>query len=291
MSKYNLSDLLNEVQGGKIGTLNISAKELVDKMEDVEAKGIDVDRYDGLSADGKTHLEFHVHPEGRDEPDASFSVYDYKFGEDPTDEDNFMNEYPFSVGGKGGYALKMAKELVGAEAYRMEEEKKELPKEFADAEKAAAEKDAKKATGAMKEANEDYDLLKIKKDIRFQLDTYEKGIIDGDDLAQAVEEIVFDLKAPGVNTDDDFEREQRMQMGMREEDSVDEAIFGPVKFLKSKGIDDDVIKDFMKMHSKDIVGASEDEIMDEFEQFRSVNYDYVDENLKDHFGRFMKDYQ
>jgi len=218
MSKYNLSDLLNEVQGGKIGTLNISAKELVDKMEDVEAKGIDVDRYDGLSADGKTHLEFHVHPEGRDEPDASFSVYDYKFGEDPTDEDNFMNEYPFSVGGKGGYALKMAKELVGAEAYRMEEEKKELPKEFADAEKAAAEKDAKKATGAMKEANEDYDLLKIKKDIRFQLDTYEKGIIDGDDLAQAVEEIVFDLKAPGVNTDDDFEREQRMQMGMREED-------------------------------------------------------------------------
>jgi len=60
-------------------------------------------------------LEFHVHPEGRDEPDASFSVYDYKFGLDPTDEDNFMTEYPFSVGGKGGYALKMAQELVGAE--------------------------------------------------------------------------------------------------------------------------------------------------------------------------------
>jgi hypothetical protein len=79
--------------------------------------------------------------------------------------------------------------------------------------------------------------------------------------------------------------------GIAEEDSVDEAIFGPVKFLKSKGIDDDVIKDFMKMHSKDIVGASEDEIMDEFEQFRSVNYDYVDEDLKEHFGRFMKDYQ
>ena len=275
MSKYNLSDLLNEVQGGKIGTLNISAKELVSKMEDVEAKGIDVDRYDGLSADGKTHLEFHVHPEGRDEPDASFSVYDYKFGLDPTDEDNFMTEYPFSVGGRGGYALKMAQELVGAEADRMEEEKKELPKEFADAEKAAAEKDAKKATGAMKEANEDYDLLKIKMEIRNQLDSFDKGIIDGDDLANAMEEIVFGRRAPGV----------------REEESVNEAVFGPVEFLKSKGIDDDVIKDFMKMHSKDIVGASEDEIMDEFEQFRSVNYDYVDENLKEHFGRFLKDYQ
>lgn len=292
MSKYNLSDLLNEVQGGKIATLNISAKELIDKMEDVEAKGIDIDRYDGLSADGKTHLEFHVHPEGRDEPDASFSVYDYKFGLDPTDEDNFMTEYPFSVGGKGGYALKMAQELVGAEAYRMEEEKKELPKSIADKEKAEIEKDAKKATGAMKEANEDYDLLKIKKEIRFHLDTYEKGIIDGDDLAQAVEEVVFgEIKAPGTNTDADFEREQRAQLGMREEESVDEAVFGPVKFLKSKGIDDDVIKDFMKMHAKDIVGASEDEIMDEFKQFRSANYDYVDEDLKEHFGRFLKDYQ
>ena len=94
-------------------------------------------------------------------------------------------------------------------------------------------------------------------------------------------------KKAGVNTDDDFEREQRMQMSMREEESVDEAMFGPVKFLKSKGIDDDVIKDFMKVHAKDIVGASEDEIMDEFENFRSVNYDYIDEDLKEQFKRFM----
>jgi len=85
--------------------------------------------------------------------------------------------------------------------------------------------------------------------------------------------------------------DQQESTAIDEEDSVDEAIFGPVKFLKSKGIDGDVIKDFMKMHSKDIVGASEDEIMDEFEQFRSVNYDYADEKLKEHFGRFMKDYQ
>jgi hypothetical protein len=294
MSKYNLTDLLNEVQGGKIGTLNVSAKELIDKMDAVESSGIDVDRYDGLSADGKTHLEFHVHPEGRDEPDASFSVYDYKFGLDPTDEDNFMTEYPFSVGGRGGYALKMAQELVGAEAYRMEEEKKELPKSIADKEKAEIEKDAKKAKGMMKEANEDYDLLKIKMEIRNQLDSFDKGIIDGDDLANAIEEIVFGRRAPGVNTDDDFEREQRMQMDMREEDAIEEggaAMLGPFEFLKSKGIDEEMILAFLKVHAKDIVGASKDEIMDEFENFRSVNYDYVDENLKEHFGRFMKDYQ
>jgi len=123
MSKYNLTNLLKEYVGGsKIGVLNISAKELVNKMEDVESKGIDVDRYDGLSADGKTYLEFHVHPEGRDEPDASFSVYDYKFGLDPSDEDNFMTEYPFSVGGKGGTALRNAQELVGQELVGIKEE-------------------------------------------------------------------------------------------------------------------------------------------------------------------------
>jgi len=98
-------------------------------------------------------------------------------------------------------------------------------------------------------------------------------------------------KLAGVNTDDDFEREQRIQMDMREEDeSVTEygsTMFGPFEFLKSKGIDEDIILAFLKVHAKDIIGASEDEIMDEFEQFRSVNYDYIDEDLKEQFKRFM----
>ena len=202
-------------------------------------------------------------------------------------------------------------------ASKMEEEKKELPKSIADKEKAEIEKDAKKASGMMKE--DDIEEVTSREGARIEslLDQPMK-----DKFLEAFEELYFDLveedpfmaedvvdhlgiemikhldaiqargeELAGVNTDADFEREQRMQMGMREEDSVDEAVFGPAKFLKSKGIDDDVIKDFMKMHSKDIVGASEDEIMDEFEQFRSVNYDYVDEDLKEHFGRFMKNYQ
>ena len=74
-----------------------------------------------------------------------------------------------------------------------------------------------------------------------------------------------------------------------EGESVTEDMFGPVEFLKSKGISDEMISDFMKMHSKDIVGASEEEIMDEFENFRSVNYDYLNEEfskdwLKRHAG-------
>lgn len=101
-------------------------------------------------------------------------------------------------------------------------------------------------------------------------------------------------KLAGVNTDADFEREQRAQLDMREEDAIEDepvtevgsTMLGPFKFLKSKGIDEEVILAFLKVHAKDIIGASEDEIMDEFENFRSVNYDYVDENLKEHFKRF-----
>ena len=202
-------------------------------------------------------------------------------------------------------------------ASKMEEEKKELPKSIADKEKAEIEKDAKKASGMMKE--DDIEEVTSREGARIEslLDQPMK-----DKFLEAFEELYFDLveedpfmaedvvdhlgiemlkhldniqargeELAGVNTDDDFEREQRMQMGMREEDAIDEAIFGPVEFLKSKGIDDDVIKDFMKTHAKDIVGASEDEIMDEFKEFRIANYDYVDENLKEHFSRFLKDYQ
>ena len=92
----------------------------------------------------------------------------------------------------------------------------------------------------------------------------------------------YGAEIKGISDEDDTEEKYAHGMVLPLEE-----MFGPVKFLKSKGIDDDVIKDFMKVHAKDIVGASEDEIMDEFENFRSVNYDYVDEDLKEHFKRFI----
>ena len=110
------------------------------------------------------------------------------------------------------------------------------------------------------------------------------------------EDVVDHLANEMLKHLDNIQAQGEKLAGVNEEDAIEEggggaAMFGPFEFLKSKGIDDDVIADFMKVHAKDIVGASEDEIMDEFENFRSVNYDYVDENLKEHFGRFMKDYQ
>ena len=41
----------------------------------------------------------------------SFTIYDYKFGFDPSEEEHFMEDYSFSVGGKSQNALKSAKAL------------------------------------------------------------------------------------------------------------------------------------------------------------------------------------
>ena len=112
MSKYNLTELLSEVKGGRIGTLNISAMDLERKMEELEDEGIKVSTFDSDNF-GKTYIEYHVHPENKYDPDESFSIYDYKFGEDPTDIDNVDKEYPFSIGGMSA-ALNSAKALLGA---------------------------------------------------------------------------------------------------------------------------------------------------------------------------------
>ena len=312
MSKYQLENLLNEITGtGRIGTYLATYRELVNKVDELKEKGIRVKEL-GMSGDGKTAFEFEIYPGDKDE---AFSVYPYKF--DPRDEDE-MQEFPFSIGGKP-VAIRAAKELLGqgamsnaevkdAKGYLKstgdkipagfeENEKKELPKSIADKEKAEIEKDAKKAKGMMKE--EDVIVEGKMKEIRFHLDAYRAGDIDGDDLAQAIEEIVFgEVVAPGMNTDVDFEREQRMQMSMREDESINEEL-APTGI----GISQEQLDDLKKLGA---IAGLEVYVQDkDGSNVRKVNYtltntdfekdiddiDYVDEDLKEHFGRFMKDYQ
>ena len=129
MSKYNLTDILNEYVGGsKIGTLNISFKELSDKMEDIEMGGdYIVRRLEGPSGDGKVNREFEVVDRedaigGGNKQEKGFTVYDFKFGFDPGDEDHYMDEYEFSVGGSN---IALAKELLpGVEGWNIDEDSK-----------------------------------------------------------------------------------------------------------------------------------------------------------------------
>jgi uncharacterized protein (UPF0305 family) len=235
-----LSKILNELQqSSKRGTVVISAYDLIDQMEQIGDMGIKVERTDGLSPDGKTYLEFTVYPEGPEELDQAFTVYDYKFGLDPTDEDNFRTEYPFSLGARKRVGLVNASNL-GLEIQSMSEASgaigvdqmgdtstdinitndtsmydplKENLKDLAnksgmklsdlmakiksikDKEKDQIEKDAFKGS-ALAEGDNKMD------EIKFHLDAYRKGTINADDLAQAIEEIVYGkVVAPGMRED------------------------------------------------------------------------------------------
>ena len=74
------------------------------------------------------------------------------------------------------------------------------------------------------------------------------------------------------------------------EPTLKETLGGIVAFLKSKGAKNDSIKDFIKTHKDDIQGMSMDDVEDEYNNFLSVNTDYVDESEvaekkgKDHDG-------
>ncbi len=328
MAKYNLTNLLNEyIGGGKIGTLNISFRDLVDRMEELEKSDeVIVREKDGPSGDGKVNREFEVVvrdsavPGGKKQ-ERGFTVYDYKFGFDPGDIDNYEEEYDFSVGGND---IDLAMKLIdGVKPFNIEENGH--VEDFAD------------------EIQEGISVKVDKDEVKMHLDQYRKGAIDGDDLAQAIEEIVFgEIKAPGMEestgpsdkaeTEDDVVNvdkvagpsakgkgysssvdAERSESGKEQDDItqttkpmykeslkisdiaeemyIDEEMEMVVDRAKEiapilKGIDMDIIIDFVKTHKQDIRGASDEEIKDEFENFRSVNYDYIDEDLKQHFKRF-----
>ena len=239
-----LAKILNELQrSSRYGTVNISAYDLINHMDTIEETGIDVERSDGLSADGKTYLEFTVYPEGREEEnlDQAFTVYDFKFGEDPTSEENFRTEYPFSLGARKRVGLVNASNLgleiaslseasgdIGVDQQGdttrdinitndtsmydpLKENLKDLAsksgmklsdlmakiKSIKDKEKDQAEKDAFKQS-ALAEGSVS-DLLD---EIIYHLDTYKEGTINAEDLAQALDEIIYGkIKAPGMRED------------------------------------------------------------------------------------------
>ena len=178
MSKYQLTDLLNEITGtGRIGTYLATYRELINKVDELKEKGIKVKEF-GMSGDGKTAFEFEIYPEDSD----PFSIYPYKF--DPSGEEYDMQEVPFSIGGKPS-AMKMAKKLLGQGAMS-----------------SAEVREQDDANGYVDELQE-VTMANVNVDeIKFHLDAYEKGVIDGDDLHQAISEIFFgEVKAPGMRED------------------------------------------------------------------------------------------
>ncbi|MDC6464873.1 hypothetical protein PQZ39_00415 [bacterium] len=182
MSKYNLTDLLEGMSRG--GTVNDSFFSIANLADELEGQNIGKDTYPiqvkrlGPSEDGKTNEEIVVrYGDGHRD---YFSIYDYKFGEDPTNEDNYQNDYPFSLGIPTGN--EDGKQWAAKLGFNVESMNETTNKNINEEE-------------GFTEVNE--------KEIRFHLDAYRAGDISGDDLAQAIEEIVFgSVKAPGMEEAD-----------------------------------------------------------------------------------------
>lgn len=92
----------------RVGTIKDSYYSIKNRIDMLEDEGKIKVKTLGESPDGKVTNEFHIYPNDRMSP---FTIYDYKFGFDPSEEEHFMEDYPFSVGGKNQNALKSAKAL------------------------------------------------------------------------------------------------------------------------------------------------------------------------------------
>ena len=323
-----LSKILNELQqSSRYGTVNISAYDLIGQMEKIQDMGIYVEREDGLSPDGKTYLEFTVYPEGPEELDQAFTVYDYKFGLDPTDEDNFRTEYPFSLGARKRVGLINASNLgleiasmseasgaIGVDQQGdttrdlnitndtsmydpLKENLKDLAKKsgmklsdlmakiksIKDKEKDQIEKDAFKGSAMAEDRPSDRENKKgigqlyvqpaVVDEIGYHIDTYKKGIIDVDDMIQAIEEILYGkVVAPG-------QRNEQMYIDQDEfsaEILIDKIKQGIEKELGDKYSDmeiklflDSTMRDIMQRGEYDGVETSYEtgEYLEDFEEY------------------------
>ena len=291
MSKYNLTDILNEyIGGGRIGTLRISYRDLVDKMDQLEQSGkVIVREIPGPSGDGKSNREFEVVdrdsavPGGRKQ-ERGFTVYDYKFGFDPGSRDHFEEEYDFSVGGND---LQLAMDLIdGVKAYGIGDFpnlKENIPPSRDD-----------KMIKDLAKADEVIKMIKMMNpDVRQDL---LKRIAR---MGQKMDE-VMDVDRKGRKKPESKSNLTKVNEASQEE-SVATYIQDYYRNPKTgeSMVSDDIVDEFYKTHPEwedqaDGTKEGMEAVLDNFNEFFEINYGImfddskdIDENLKTHFKRFM----
>jgi hypothetical protein len=90
----------------RVGTLKDSVYSISSTAEYIKDSGKATVQDLGPSSDGKSNYQWRIIPKNGMEP---FAIYDYKFGLDPGDEDNFQEEFEFSIGGQNPQAVESAK--------------------------------------------------------------------------------------------------------------------------------------------------------------------------------------
>jgi hypothetical protein len=117
----------------RVGTIKDSVYSLSSAIEYIEDSGKAIVQDLGSSPDGKSYYEWRIIPKNGMAP---FAIYDYKLGVDPGDEDNFEEEFEFSIGGDSQDAVNSAK-VFGfnvapdqtTEAYNIGDNKEVITKE------------------------------------------------------------------------------------------------------------------------------------------------------------------
>lgn len=81
-------------------------------------------------------------------------------------------------------------------------------------------------------------------------------------------------------------RDAAIKKAMGKDEMLKESLSNVIAYLKQeKGAGNEVIKDFIKTHGKDIAGMSMDQVGDEFEEFLSVNYEAPSDFMQEKKGK------
>tara|TARA_B110000879_G_scaffold178313_1_gene233477 strand:- start:51 stop:728 length:678 start_codon:yes stop_codon:yes gene_type:complete len=119
-----------------------------------------------------------------------------------------------------------------------------------------------------------------------------KGTRDAlDDISiRETDAVNFNMKAD-TDYDEGLEDIEEIDSTLDPYEDRDEIIKQVMSLLiKEKGASREELKGFIETHIEDILNARDDDaVVDEFTQYLSVNEG--DKALKEHFSRFMKDYQ
>ena len=151
----------------RVGTIKDSIYSIMSTIEYLEQDGRIQYKELGPSPDGKVTNEFHIFPTNGMAP---FAIYDYKFGFDPSDEDNYEEEFEFSIGGASKDAEESARKLgfevvskSMEEAYHVGDDKEVVTKESSEMNEDLIAKAEKILKG---KANLDDYLKSLENDIR-----------------------------------------------------------------------------------------------------------------------------
>ena len=130
-----------------------------------------------------------------------------------------------------------------------------------------------------------------------QLETLGKRIVDDKydgDVGKAYDEIVksdYKPKPDSTHTLKENGDVEDFTDELKEEDKDEYKLRKMVinLVMKEKSVPISIAQEFFETHYDDIIDMNSDEILDEFDEYASVNYDSIDEDekLKEHFKRFM----